>query len=352
MSNHLDLEEQLQAFMSARRAVTSDEVFRSEPAQKSPEKTGGESVVRYLPIPTNHRRQPSLRVALGWVAALVILAFVIVVAVVVPLPNGSSNVGPLTGASIPAPLVGSEGSIVRQVVDEITSVPSTFSEATISSRVSNYPEVMFPARSRLTENGLPELAYAWGSYSPFSAVENWALVMALSKFGTFKGLTIDYSSATDYAPDTATLSFYKATYSSRFLVFKAYDLASSEPAARDGCDFAGYRCVQKVPTKLEFQDRPSSGAIPTIDFANEYEQVGAGSPSEPLDLAGLSLQQVAFDVRHDPSSPVAIDLTTSANYFTAAICAMTGDQPRSICKPNVIAEAQGREASRSFADQS
>ena len=43
--------------------------------------------------------------------------------------------------------------------------------------------------------------------APFSAAENWALVMALSKFGTFNGLSSTQSSVTDFAPLTQTPSF-------------------------------------------------------------------------------------------------------------------------------------------------
>jgi hypothetical protein len=51
--------------------------------------------------------------------------------------------------------------------------------------------------------------------------------MALSRFGTIKGLGTSYSSHSDFAPDTPTLDYQKVSYSSPYLVFKHYELASN-----------------------------------------------------------------------------------------------------------------------------
>ena len=56
-------------------------------------------------------------------------------------------------------------------------------------------------------------------YCPYCAAERWALVMALSKFGTFTDLQGTTSSATDTNPSTPTFSFYGSTYTSKYLSF-------------------------------------------------------------------------------------------------------------------------------------
>jgi hypothetical protein len=57
--------------------------------------------------------------------------------------------------------------------------------------------------------------YAGAEYCPFCAAERWALATALSRFGTFTNLgTTASAGGQEYAPNTATLSFHGATYTS------------------------------------------------------------------------------------------------------------------------------------------
>ena len=51
-------------------------------------------------------------------------------------------------------------------------------------------------------------------------------------------------------------------------------------------------------------------------------------------LSGLSWATIATDL-HNPNSPVAKGVLGTANYITAAICKMTGNQPASACTPVV-----------------
>jgi hypothetical protein len=51
-------------------------------------------------------------------------------------------------------------------------------------------------------------------------------------------------------------------------------------------------------------------------------------------LAGLTWNQIAADL-HNPGSPVAAGVLGTANYMTAAICALTDNQPASACTPVV-----------------
>ncbi len=71
----------------------------------------------------------------------------------------------------------------------------------------------------LTSGGKPEVLYLGGEYCPYCAAQRWAMVNALSRFGTFSGLTTTHSSSTDVDPNTPTWTFYKSTYTSNYLVF-------------------------------------------------------------------------------------------------------------------------------------
>ena len=51
------------------------------------------------------------------------------------------------------------------------------------SEITNFPKKV-KVETALTEAGLPEMLYMGAEYCPFCAAERWAMVMALSKFGT------------------------------------------------------------------------------------------------------------------------------------------------------------------------
>jgi len=51
-------------------------------------------------------------------------------------------------------------------------------------------------------------------------------------------------------------------------------------------------------------------------------------------LQGKTWRQIAAAL-HDPSSPIAQGADGAANYLTAAICKLTGNQPASACTPAI-----------------
>jgi hypothetical protein len=71
----------------------------------------------------------------------------------------------------------------------------------------------------LTTGGKPEVLFIGGEYCPFCAAERWALAAALSRSGTLSGLSLIHSSPTDVYANTPTLSFAKASYTSKYLAF-------------------------------------------------------------------------------------------------------------------------------------
>ena len=62
---------------------------------------------------------------------------------------------------------------------------------------------------------------------PFCAAERWPLAVALAHFGTWSHLGSTTSSATDIYPNTATLSFRTAQYSSAELTLRTTELADN-----------------------------------------------------------------------------------------------------------------------------
>jgi len=169
------------------------------------------------------------------------------------------------------------------------------------------------------------------------------MVMALSKFGTFSGLQLTNSSVSDFAPDTATFSFYGSTYTSQYLAFKPYELATNEPAATGACNVNNYACLQTPPAAAaNLLTTLGGGSFPFMDFGNKAMQAGAGFGNQPLVMAGMTASQIAAQLKI-PSSAVAKAEDGSANYITGAICAMTGNTPSNVCSTSVVKAAQKKE---------
>ena len=77
-----------------------------------------------------------------------------------------------------------------------------------------------------------------------------------------------------------------------------------------------------------------AGAIPFVDFGNKY--LISGASYSPQLLQGKTWSQIATALK-DPTSSIAKAIDGTANYITAAICQLTGNQPASACTPAVQA---------------
>ena len=262
-------------------------------------------------------------------------AIVVVLAVVLGfvLTGGkSSSGGGGTGGTVPT------GSALDAVVATTTSVPAATLDTVAAGTVASRPTSISGAP--LTSGGKPEMLYMGAEYCPYCAAERWAMVVALSRFGTFSGLAATHSAAHDGAgnaepyPNTATFTFANATFTSTYLTFTPVELYTNTPDPSTG----GYTTLQ-TPTAqqqalISKYDAAYGGAIPFIDFGNKYLIVGASY--DPGVLQGLTWSQIAGNL-HNPDSPVAKGVLGTANYITAAICGLTGNQPAAACTPTVTA---------------
>ncbi len=275
------------------------------------------------------------------IAGGAIVAVIAVVLAFVLLNGGGkatpSNAGGGTSAPASAPAGSAPtGSALAQVVATTTTVPAATLDAVGAGQVSARPmSISGPA---LTSGGKPEMLYVGAEFCPYCAAERWAMVVALSRFGTFSGLAATHSAAKDGAgqaepyPNTATWTFAGATFTSKYLTFTPVELLTNIPDPTTG----EYTTLQ-TPTAqqqalLEKYDAAYGGSIPFIDYGNKYLSVGASY--DPGVLAGLTWSQIAADL-HNPDSPVAKAVLGTANYMTAAICSLTADQPASACTPVV-----------------
>ena len=268
------------------------------------------------------------RLILAGGAILAVIA--VVVAIVLVQGNGSS--GSSSGPTAPT------GAELSALVRQVTSVPAATADAVGAGQVTTPPTSITGAP--LTSGGKPEVLYVGAEYCPYCAAERWALIAALSRFGTFSGLAATHSAAKDGAgnaepfPNTPTWTFAKTSFASRYLTFTPVETQTNIPDPATG----GYTPLQ-TPTAaqqalINKYDAAYQGAIPFIDLGNKYLSVGASY--NPAVLSGLTWSQIAADM-HNPATPVAKSVLGTANYLTAAMCGLTGDQPATTCTPAVTA---------------
>jgi hypothetical protein len=222
----------------------------------------------------------------------------------------------------------------------VTAVPALVLDQVGVGKVDELPKQL-PGQPALTSEGKPLVVYVGAEYCPFCAAQRWGMVVALSRFGSFTNLGTTHSASDDVYPNTATLSFHGAAYSSDYLVFQGVETQSN---VRSG---DGYTALDSLTaqqnTVLNTYNAPpyvttgSAGAIPFIDFGSRF--VASGASISPQLLAGRSGTEIAAALS-DPTSPIAQAVDGSANAFTAAICVLTAGQPGVVCTtPAVTAYA-------------
>ena len=191
-----------------------------------------------------------------------------------------------------------------------------------------------PNTPLVTSHGLPEYIYVGAEYCPYCAAERWSTIIALDRFGTFKGLTLMKSSSSDVFPNTNTFTFKGATYTSPYLVFNATE---TEDRNQNQIATPSAEALQSFTT---FDNAPytnQQGGIPFVSYGDQY--VTTSAPYDPTMLQNLSWQQIAAQL-NDPNSSVAQHIIGTANQETAAICKLTNNQPASVCSAAYIQQIE------------
>lgn len=229
------------------------------------------------------------------------------------------------------------GKASAQVVSAIESVPkSVLDDVGVGTTQGGPKRIDAPT---LTAGGKPRVLYVGAEYCPYCAAERWPMAVALARFGTFRGLGVTASASDDVYPNTPTLSFHGATYSSPYLSFTGVETTTNQ---RVGGGYEALDSLSAADAKtLDAYDKApyvsgQGGAIPFIDIGGTY--VSAGATYSPQLLAGKTQAQVAAALG-DPASPIARAVDGAANRFTAAICEVTKDKPAQVCTSPGVTKA-------------
>ena len=246
-----------------------------------------------------------------WIIGIGVL-LVIGIALIVAVAGGNSSSGDIVGRK-DAP---------SSLVTKVTTTNDTVVNAVGQGSSTPLPQ---PINGKsIAQDGKPGILYLGAEYCPYCATERWAMANALSRFGTFTGLKVTNSDPNDTPPAIRTLSFYKSTYKSDYIVFTPVELQNNS------------RGTLETPTAAEeslSQQFSSGGSIPFIYFDGKY--VITGATYSYAVLQGKSWDQIA-SAMSDAKSDVAKGAIGAANAMTATICILTDDQPSAACKPTAI----------------
>jgi hypothetical protein len=223
---------------------------------------------------------------------------------------------------------------------KLTSVPASALDAVGVGTSANPPRTI--DAPPLTADGKPRILYVGAEYCPFCASQRWPVVVAMSRFGTWNNLNASYSApAPETNPDTPTVTFHGATYSSPYLSWTGYETATNEMSngrftpldtltEEDQAIFDKYASPPYV-------DARSKGAIPWMTIGGTSIIGGAMFDSDPI--MGKTHAEIV-DALSDPSTDIAQGINGSANVLTAQICKVTNQQPANVCtSPGVVAGA-------------
>jgi thiol-disulfide isomerase/thioredoxin len=252
----------------------------------------------------------------GGVLVVVVIVLAIVLVKVLSKPAASH------------PSAAGSNTLPAGVQTNIATVPAA--TLTAVGQGSALPAAIKPVTGpALTSGSKPEVLYIGAEWCPYCAAMRWSMATALSRFGTFSPLSGVHSSSSDVYPNTATLTFYKSTFTSKYLAFA--------PVENQDVNHNLLQSPTATQQALWTKYAPPGNGYPFIDIGNRYI---FGVSYNPQVLQGLSWSQIASAL-HDPSSAVAKGAVGSANLFTAAICKVTGNTPASVCTASPVAALEG-----------
>jgi hypothetical protein len=172
----------------------------------------------------------------------------------------------------------------------------------------------------------PVVFFYGAEFAPYAAAERWPLVLALSRFGTFRQLGLMQSSATTAFSNLSTFTFYDTSYTSKYVHLESVERYSSLNPT--GARYLSLQVPDARQSAAVARYGQSADTFPLLDVANHY--VLGGSSFTPGVLVGLSQDQIAGDLT-SPLSPLTQAVVAAANEISASICAVDGQKPENVC---------------------
>lgn len=277
-----------------------------------------------------YRRKNNIYKAVGGVGVVVVVVVVIIAISLTGTTKKPSTSAGLVGGEydIPASLVAKVEAVpVKTLVGSAGAVPRSAWSAPGPGDATP-PQALPLGNKQLVAGGKPEIVYIASEYCPFCAAERWALVMALSKFGTFSGLHGTSSSATDVNPSTPTFSFYGSSFRSSYISFSPVETETNTGAKLQDPTAAQLSLLDKWDAPPYVSSSQQSGSIPFLYMSGKYLSIGAQYDAGVL--SGMQFSKAA-NYLTSGTNPTAKAAMAAAGYLVGDICALTAGRPASVC---------------------
>lgn len=181
-------------------------------------------------------------------------------------------------------------------------------------------------------DGKPQVFFMGADYCPYCAAQRWAIIVALSRFGTFSNLTQIQAAE----QNISTYTFHKSSYTSQYIDFVPVEIYDNNGNPLDKLT-ADQQTLVNTYDSPPYVQASSKGSFPFIDIANQYVATGAFySQQTILNMSQLDIAKQITDSTTDVSKGVL----GTANYLTAAICNATNNQPANVCTAAPIPQIQ------------
>ncbi|HKI93968.1 MAG TPA: DUF929 family protein [Gemmatimonadales bacterium] len=264
--------------------------------------------------------------SLNWLLVVVTLA--LVVTVVIAVKRNRAQTGASTAALPQTP-------VPPAVMAQLAGVPAaTWEQVGLTGAT---PPVLVSDTASRTPKAV--VLYMGAGFCPYCAAARWSLITALARFGTFSGLTYDWSSMSDVYPGTSTFSFHGSTYTSQYVDFQGVELQGNVRFSNGEYAPLEHPTAEQERLITEYDAPPytrDTGGLPFLLVGGRY--MWAGSPFSPQLLAQRSQESVASTLA-SASDDAARAILANANELTAMICAVDGNQPASVCNTPLIEQA-------------
>jgi len=268
-------------------------------------------------------------------AAIVVVVLVVAVLVVVKVTGGSgSGSGTCLNGVCAPPVTPAPASLVS----ELASVPASVEQAVgVPSSSLVVAPTYVPGQQPLTSGGKPEALFIGAEFCPYCAAERWAMIVAFLRFGTFSGLDETTSSPWDDPSAIPTFTFHYATYSSSVVDFTMVEYESNDTHGLGTRHQLERLTTQQNDLWSTYDSKfGEPEGFPFLDIGNK---VIVYSPSyNPEVLSGYTQQAIAAQLTN-PKSAITQSIVGTANYITAGICSITGQQPGSVCSASAVTAA-------------
>ena len=239
-------------------------------------------------------------------AVVAVVVVIIAVAVGVVIANRPREAAPAAAGSATAALA------------QLTQLPAATLDASATPTAARVPQKLNGATA-LTADGKPKVLYVGAEFCPFCAMERWPLIAALSRFGTFEGLSPTTSATEESIPDIPTWSFVGSTFKSDYIAFDAVETQTR--------DFKPLQTLEGE-NKALFEKYNPGGGIPWVNFGGTHATGGASVDAEVFRDATYDSLIAGIQ---NPASPVGQTINPAINLLTAQICSLTQGQPTNVC---------------------